>query len=126
VLKYITFFICTLFIAGASLCSEEDNSSIYTSDAAPQAKEILGTLSNLVSNKDERDSDSTQDKVPIKIKDLEGAVKILENSADRKKVILALKGILKLQQEEGKKGKSHPKCLHQHYKFHRKNSRDYS
>lgn len=101
-LKYLTLFICTLFLA-VSICSAHDDSSINTADAAPQAKEILGTLSNLVNNKDERDNSQKAKEVSINVKDLEEAIKVMENSADRKKVVTALKGILKLQQEESKK-----------------------
>lgn len=93
------FFILLFFLNTLNPSIADDD---VPSPAAPQVKELLGTLSKLVDNK-EKEEINSKNNVTIKIEDLQGAVRVLENPEDRKKVATALKGLIKIQSEEAKK-----------------------
>ncbi|MBW8309535.1 MAG: mechanosensitive ion channel [Candidatus Paracaedibacteraceae bacterium] len=93
------FLIFTMFLSGPLLALELDHKD-KTTELTQQKDEILGTLSTLVGKK-EKVIDKKGD-LNVKINDLKDAIKILENSQDRVKLIKVLSAIAFLKQETEK------------------------
>jgi small conductance mechanosensitive channel len=92
-------FLISIFFTDSLLALDIGNKT-DTAELTQQKDEILGTLSTLVGKK-EKVIDKKGD-LTVKINDLKDAVRILENSADRTKVIKVLSALALLKQEAEK------------------------